>query len=70
MPVTAKGQVIEGDKAKDIITKKLIEKGSLTQKEIEFILGKLRNSEYKGHEFERFYVIWVKLNSMLEKLKS
>lgn len=69
MPVTAKGQVVEGQKAADVIAKKAIEKGNLTQKEIEFILSKLRNSEYKGHEFERFYVIWVKLNSMLEKLK-
>ena len=69
MPVTAKGQVLEGQKAADVIAKKAIEKGSLTKQEIEFILNKLRNSEYKGHEFERFYVIWVKLNSMLEKLK-
>ena len=69
MPVTAKGQVVEGQKAADVIAKKAIEKGSLTRQEIEFILNKLRNSEYKGHEFERFYVIWVKLNSMLEKLK-
>jgi len=69
MPVTAKGQVVEGQKAADVIAKKAIEKGSLTKQEIEFLLNKLRNSEYKGHEFERFYVIWVKLNSMLEKLK-
>jgi len=69
MPVTAKGQVVEGQKASDVIAKKAIEKGSLTKQEIEFLLNKLRNSEYKGHEFERFYVIWVKLNSMLEKLK-
>jgi len=69
MPVTAKGQVVQGQKAADAIAKKAIEKGSLTKQEIEFLLNKLRNSEYKGHEFERFYVIWVKLNSMLEKLK-
>ena len=69
MPVTAKGGIIDGQKAADIIAKKNIEKGSLTKQELEFILNKLRTSEYKGHEFERFYVIWVKLNSMLEKFK-
>jgi hypothetical protein len=69
MPVTANGNIKDGQQAADLIAKKAIEKGSLTKQEIEFILSKLRNSEYKGHEFERFYVIWVKLNSMLEKLK-
>lgn len=69
MPVQAKGKVLDGQSAADLIAKKSIEKGSLTKQEIEFILNKLRDSSYKGHEFERFYVIWVKLNSMLEKLK-
>lgn len=69
MPVTAKGDVIGGQQAADIIAKKSIEKGDLTKQELEFILNKLRSSEYKGHEFERFYVVWVKLNSMLEKIK-
>jgi len=67
MPVTANGNVVDGDKAKDIILKKSLEKSDLNKSELEFILSKLRNAEYKGHEFERFYVVWVKLNSFLEK---
>lgn len=68
MPVTAK-KVLKGDEAKDIIINKSISKSNLTKTELEFILNKLRDSHYKGFEFERFYVIWVKLNSMLEKVK-
>lgn len=68
MPVTAK-KVLEGGDAKDIIVNKSISKSNLTKAELEFILSKLRDSHYKGFEFERFYVIWVKLNSMMEKIK-
>jgi hypothetical protein len=68
MPVTAK-KVLKGDDAKDIIVNKSISKSNLTKAELEFILNHLRDSQYKGHEFERFYVVWVKLNSMLEKIK-
>jgi len=68
MPISAK-KVIEGSDAKDIIMNKSIAKNNLTKSEIEFILNKLRDAQYKGFEFERFYVIWVKLNSMLEKTK-
>lgn len=68
MPVTAK-KVLEGGDAKDIIVNKSISKSNLTKAELEFILSKLRDSQYKGFEFERFYVIWVKLNSMMEKIK-
>ena len=38
-----------------------------TQKEIEFLLAKLRTATYKGDEFEAFYNIWVKLTNELEK---
>ena len=69
MPVQAKGKVLDGHNAADLIAKKSIEKTNLTKQEIEFVLNHLRDSSYKGHEFERFYVVWVKLNSMLEKLK-
>lgn len=34
----------------------------LNNKEIDFILLKLRESNYKGTEFEMFYTVWVKLN--------
>ena len=68
MPISAK-KVVQGSDAKDIIVNKSISKSNLTKSEIDFILHKLRDAQYKGFEFERFYVIWVKLNSMLEKTK-
>ena len=34
----------------------------LSNKDIDFILLKLRESNYKGSEFEMFYTVWVKLN--------
>lgn len=41
----------------------------LEEKEIEFILAKLRLATYKGDEFEMFYHIWVKLSNKLERNK-
>lgn len=41
----------------------------LQEKEIEFILAKLRLATYKGDEFEMFYHVWVKLSNKLEKNK-
>lgn len=36
----------------------------LTDKEINFILAKLRTATFLGEEFEQFYNIWVKLTEM------
>ena len=58
MPVQAKGKVLDGHNAADLIAKKSIEKSNLSKQEIEFILNHLRDSNYKGHEFERFYVVF------------
>ena len=37
----------------------------LTEREIQFILAKLREANYKGAEFETFYVIFTKLSNLL-----
>ena len=39
----------------------------LTNKEIDFILNKLRSATFLGEEFEQFYNIWVKLTEMKGK---
>lgn len=40
-------------------------KHDLTDKEVQFILTKLREANYKGAEFETFYVIFTKLSRLL-----
>lgn len=40
-----------------------------TQKELEFLLAKLRSATYKGDEFEMFYNVWVKINNNIDSLK-
>lgn len=42
-------------------------KTELTDKEIDFILNKLRSATFLGEEFEQFYNIWVKLTEMKGK---
>lgn len=42
---------------------------SLTQKEIEFLLAKLRTADYKGSEFEMFFTVFKKLSDGLDNLK-
>lgn len=37
---------------------------SLTKKEIDFIVDKLRNTTFKGTEFEQFYFIMLKLQEL------
>ena len=39
----------------------------LTDKEIDFVLNKLRTATFLGEEFEQFYNIWVKLTDMKKK---
>ena len=50
-------------------TKPKVKDGSLTAKEVEFILAKLRTAEYRGSEFEQFYNVLKKLTSALDDLK-
>lgn len=53
------------DKAKP----KVREEESLTPKEIEFILAKLRTAEYRGSEFEQYFNVLKKLSSALDNIK-
>lgn len=46
-----------------------VKDNSLTQKELEFILTKLRTADYKGNEFEMFFNVFKKLSEGLENLK-
>jgi len=39
----------------------------LTDKEIDFVLNKLRTATFLGEEFEQFYNVWVKLTDMKKK---
>lgn len=39
----------------------------LTNQEIDFILTKLRDCNYKGSEFEMFYTVWVKISEQRTK---
>ena len=50
-------------------TKLKVTDESLTVKELEFILTKLRTAEYKGSDFEMYFNILKKLTSGLDNLK-
>lgn len=39
----------------------------LTEKELNFVLTKLREANYKGSEFEMFYTVFIKLNNLKTK---
>lgn len=42
----------------------------LSEKDIEFLLTKLREAPYKGYEFEQFYHVWGILANYLKQLKT
>lgn len=50
-------------------TKPRVTDESLTVKELEFILTKLRTAEYKGSDFEMYFNILKKLTSGLDNLR-
>lgn len=41
----------------------------LSKEDMEFLLNKLRDSNYRGYEFEQFYRVWTILSSYLKTLK-
>tara|TARA_B100000575_G_C22753122_1_gene449114 strand:- start:288 stop:458 length:171 start_codon:yes stop_codon:yes gene_type:complete len=41
----------------------------LSKEDLEFVLRKLRDSDYKGHEFEDFYRVWTLLTNHLKTIK-
>jgi len=69
MPIKPQGKVIVGEDAREKITKEILSKSELNQKELEFTLRKLQDATYKGHEFETFYAVWVKLAEKLKKIQ-
>ena len=75
MGLVTKGKTLTGDEAKEFKeTKQLKEEleskvesittPQLNSKEIDFILSKLRQADYKGTEFEMFYIVFKKLDDM------
>jgi len=65
MAVKVFGNVLTKDSKKENSNKTVDFK--LNNQEIDFILNKLRESNYKGFEFEMFYAVWVKLNEHKSK---
>ena len=64
MALISKGKVITGTEAKKNSVDKKIVKESLTEQEIDFVLTKLRQANYKGVEFEMFYNVFTKLSGL------
>ena len=62
-----KGKIVTGKEAHDKIKKDELVNTDLTQQEIQFILTKLRQANFKGAEFELFYVVFSKLSNLLKK---
>ena len=70
MAIIPNGKVIQGEEARAKVTEQILKKAKLQVRELEFILAKLKDASYKGHEFETFYAVWVKLTTMLENSKN
>ena len=64
MALISKGKVITGTEAKKNSVDKKIAKETLTEQEIDFVLTKLRQANYKGVEFEMFYNVFTKLSGL------
>ena len=68
MGLNLKGNLVVGNQAKQKITKDQVTSNTqLTQKEIEFVLSKLRLANYTGSEFELFYIVFTKLTNLIPK---
>lgn len=62
-----KGNILTGKAAQDKMQKDQAVNTDLTQQELQFILTKLRQANFKGAEFELFYVVFSKLSNLLKK---
>lgn len=62
-----KGKIVTGQEAQDKMKREEAVNTNLTQQEIQFILTKLRQANFKGAEFELFYVVFSKLSNLLKK---
>lgn len=60
-------KIITGQEAKNKLASEQLQKAPLSDKEIQFILTKLRQAQYTGVEFELFHSIFVKLTNILKK---
>lgn len=67
MGLNVKGKLLTGEAAKNKLAKDKVVNTGLTEKEIQFILTKLRQANFKGAEFEMFYVVFSKLSNLLPK---
>ena len=52
-----------------IVSKQKEKENFLSVDDIEFVLNKLREAPYTGHEFEKFYAVWTKLTAKHKELK-
>ena len=68
MGLNLKGKLVVENQAKQKPTKDQVTSNTqLTQKEIEFVLSKLRLANYTGSEFELFYIVFTKLTNLIPK---
>ena len=68
MGLNVKGKFLSGKDAKEKIERdKAVSNTGLTETEIKFILSKLRDANFKGAEFELFYIVFNKLSNLLPK---
>jgi len=70
MAIIPKGKVIQGEEARARVTEQILKKSSLNEKEIKFIMTKLKSASYLGQEFETFYAVWVKLTALIENIEN
>ena len=67
MGFNLKGKLVTGKEAEKKIAQEQFANSALTDKEISFILTKLRQAQYSGAEFEIFHNVFLKLSSLLKK---
>lgn len=61
------GKIVTGTEAREKLAQEQIKSSGLTDKEIQFILTKLRQANYTGAEFEFFSTVFIKLTNLLNK---
>jgi hypothetical protein len=67
MAIKVLGNVFTTDKEKKSSGSSDNIDSTLSEKELNFILTKLREANYKGSEFEMFYTVWIKLSNYKPK---
>jgi hypothetical protein len=67
MAIKVLGNVFTAEKEKQATKNSDNLDPTLSEKELNFILTKLRDANYKGSEFEMFYTVWLKLSNYKTK---